>query len=108
MPLVVTRAPAAAAAPQLLTHHRLCVLRTTTSSSSSTANAGEEPKTNFVSDKPSSWYSELYQRDQLTGGHVIMLGADDDSRCECVWRAQHQDSSSSSSSSSRAPCSRAD
>jgi hypothetical protein len=37
-------------------------------------------KTNFVSDKPSSWYAELYQRDQLTGGHVIMLGSDDASR----------------------------
>lgn len=33
-----------------------------------------------MSDKPSSWYAELYQRDQLTGGHVIMLGADDASR----------------------------
>ncbi|KAF6255189.1 hypothetical protein COO60DRAFT_1296694 [Scenedesmus sp. NREL 46B-D3] len=37
-------------------------------------------KTNFVSDKPSSWYAELYQRDQLTGGHVIMLGSDEPSR----------------------------
>jgi hypothetical protein len=34
-----------------------------------------------VSDKPSSWYAELYARDALTGGHVIMLGADDASRC---------------------------
>lgn len=39
-----------------------------------------ELKTNFVSDKPSSWYSELYRRDGLTGGHVIMLGADDASK----------------------------
>jgi hypothetical protein len=38
-------------------------------------------KTNFVSDKPSSWYAQLYKRDQLTGGHVIMLGADAESRC---------------------------
>lgn len=37
-------------------------------------------QTNFVSDKPSSWYSHLYQRDGLTGGHVIMLGADDASK----------------------------
>lgn len=37
-------------------------------------------KTNFVSDKPSSWYSQLYQRDGLPGGHVIMLGADDASK----------------------------
>lgn len=37
-------------------------------------------QTNFVSDQPSSWYAELYKRDQLTGGHVIMLGADAASR----------------------------
>lgn len=37
-------------------------------------------KTNFVSDKPSSWYSQMYQRDNLPGGHVIMLGADDASK----------------------------
>ena len=49
-----------------------------------------ELKENFVSDKPSSWYSELYKRDGLTGGHIIMLGADDASRCVlrgcvCAW-----------------------
>eukprot|EP00882_Tetradesmus_deserticola_P015451 GHRQ01016464.1.p2 GENE.GHRQ01016464.1~~GHRQ01016464.1.p2 ORF type:complete len:288 (+),score=90.52 GHRQ01016464.1:220-1083(+) len=43
-------------------------------------NGADNLKTNFVSDKPSSWYAELYQRDQLTGGHVIMLGSDDASR----------------------------
>lgn len=31
-------------------------------------------KTNFVSDRPASWYADLYRRDGLTGGHVIMLG----------------------------------
>ena len=30
--------------------------------------------TNFVSEKPARWFSELYKRDGLTGGHVIMLG----------------------------------
>jgi hypothetical protein len=39
-----------------------------------------ELKTNFVSDKPSSWYSDLYKKDGLAGGHVIMLGADDASK----------------------------
>ena len=29
---------------------------------------------NFVSERPASWYAGLYQRDQLPGGHVIMLG----------------------------------
>lgn len=31
-------------------------------------------RTNFVSERPASWFAELYQRDGLTGGHVIMLG----------------------------------
>lgn len=32
-------------------------------------------RTNFVSERPSAWYAELYRRDGLKGGHVIMLGA---------------------------------
>ena len=35
-------------------------------------------RTNFVSEKPSSWFAELYKRDGLHGGHVIMLGAGND------------------------------
>ena len=31
--------------------------------------------TNFVSEKPSEYYAELYKRDSLTGGHVIALGS---------------------------------
>jgi phosphoribosylformimino-5-aminoimidazole carboxamide ribotide isomerase len=31
-------------------------------------------RTNFVSERPASWFAELYQRDSLRGGHVIMLG----------------------------------
>jgi phosphoribosylformimino-5-aminoimidazole carboxamide ribotide isomerase len=31
-------------------------------------------RTNFVSEKPSAWFAELYKRDGLSGGHVIMLG----------------------------------
>ena len=31
-------------------------------------------QTNFVSERPAAWYAELYQRDGLKGGHVIMLG----------------------------------
>ncbi len=31
-------------------------------------------RTNFVSERPASWYAELYKRDGLKGGHVIMLG----------------------------------
>ena len=31
--------------------------------------------TNFVSQKNAAWYAELYQAQDLTGGHVISLGA---------------------------------
>src|SRR5437667_5902490 len=31
-------------------------------------------RTNFVSDRSAAWYAELYRRDGLKGGHVIMLG----------------------------------
>jgi phosphoribosylformimino-5-aminoimidazole carboxamide ribotide isomerase len=31
-------------------------------------------RTNFVSEKPAAWYADLYRRDGLAGGHVIMLG----------------------------------
>lgn len=31
-------------------------------------------RTNFVSERPSSYFAELYRRDVLPGGHVIMLG----------------------------------
>ena len=33
-----------------------------------------ELRTNFVSEHPSAWFAELYKRDGLKGGHVIMLG----------------------------------
>ncbi len=32
------------------------------------------PRTNFISEKPAAWFAELYRRDELAGGHVIMLG----------------------------------
>ena len=32
-------------------------------------------RTNFISEKSAAWFAELYRRDQLFGGHVIMLGA---------------------------------
>jgi phosphoribosylformimino-5-aminoimidazole carboxamide ribotide isomerase len=36
-------------------------------------------RTNFISEKSSAWFAELYKRDGLTGGHVIMLGAGNES-----------------------------
>ena len=32
-------------------------------------------RTNFVSNRPAAYYAELYRRDELKGGHVILLGA---------------------------------
>src|SRR5262245_41738460 len=31
-------------------------------------------RTNFISDRPASWFAELYRSDGLKGGHVVMLG----------------------------------
>jgi phosphoribosylformimino-5-aminoimidazole carboxamide ribotide isomerase len=31
-------------------------------------------RTNFVSDRSAAWFAELYRRDGLKGGHVILLG----------------------------------
>src|SRR6266850_5764781 len=40
-----------------------------------TLSAGSSQlKTNYVSDRSASWFAELYKRDGLKGGHVIMLG----------------------------------
>ncbi|CAJ2658915.1 unnamed protein product [Trifolium pratense] len=41
---------------------------------------GSDPITNFESDKSAAEYATLYKQDGLTGGHVIMLGADPLSR----------------------------
>lgn len=38
------------------------------------SDGGSNLRTNFVSERPASWYAQLYKRDGLTGGHVIMLG----------------------------------
>jgi len=36
-------------------------------------------RTNFVSDRSAAWFADLYRRDNLPGGHVIMLGAGNES-----------------------------
>lgn len=41
----------------------------------SLSDKGEGLIENFVSDKPSSYYAELFKKDNLPGGHVIMLGS---------------------------------
>lgn len=37
-------------------------------------DTGAGPKENFVSKEPAGWYAAQYRRDELVGGHVIMLG----------------------------------
>lgn len=36
-------------------------------------------RTHFVSQHSAAWYAQLYKRDQLKGGHIIMLGPGNDS-----------------------------
>jgi phosphoribosylformimino-5-aminoimidazole carboxamide ribotide isomerase len=43
-------------------------------------------KTNFVSDRSASWYAELYKKDNLRGGHVIMLGPGNDAEARSALR----------------------
>lgn len=52
--------------------HNGCVKQIVGSSLSDTSIATLQ--TNFASTQPSSYYAEMYRRDGLTGGHVIMLG----------------------------------
>lgn len=37
-------------------------------------DGGAGHRTNHVSDHPPAWFAEMYRRDQLAGGHVILLG----------------------------------
>src|SRR5208282_1311250 len=44
-------------------------------------------RTNFVSEKPARWFAELYKRDGLTGGHVIMLGPGNENEARAALAA---------------------
>src|SRR5215470_17842083 len=48
---------------------------------------GGNLRTNFVSHRPAAWYAQLYKRDRLTGGHVIMLGAGNESEARAALAA---------------------
>ena len=39
----------------------------------SLSNQPETLRTNFVADHPAAWFADLYRRDRLEGGHVILL-----------------------------------
>ena len=44
-------------------------------------------RTNFISEKPASWFAELYRRDRLAGGHVIMLGPGNETEARAALAA---------------------
>jgi len=44
-------------------------------------------QTNFVSEKPAAWYAELYKRDGLRGGHVVMLGTGNEEQARSALAA---------------------
>lgn len=44
-------------------------------------------RTNFVSDRPAKWYAELYKKDGLTGGHVVMLGPGNENQARAALAA---------------------
>lgn len=43
--------------------------------------------TNFASTRPASWYAALYRRDNLPGGHIIMLGPGNEAAAADAVRA---------------------
>jgi phosphoribosylformimino-5-aminoimidazole carboxamide ribotide isomerase len=47
----------------------------------------ERLQTHFVSERPAAWYAELYRRDGLRGGHVIMLGPGNDAEAKTALGA---------------------
>jgi phosphoribosylformimino-5-aminoimidazole carboxamide ribotide isomerase len=52
-----------------------------------TLDAPDRLRTNFVSEKPAAWFAELYKRDGLTGGHVIMLGPGNETEARAALAA---------------------
>ena len=55
--------------------------------SSLTDNDPDALQTNFQADRPPAWYAEMYRRDHLPGGHVIMLGPGNDQAAVEALRA---------------------
>jgi len=44
-------------------------------------------RTNFVSDRSAAWFADLYKRDELPGGHVIMLGPNNEAEARSALAA---------------------
>lgn len=54
---------------------------------SSLTDSGAGLKTNFVSEHDAAWYGALYRQDGLTGGHIIMLGPDNEQAAKSALAA---------------------
>jgi phosphoribosylformimino-5-aminoimidazole carboxamide ribotide isomerase len=52
-----------------------------------TLDGAAAPRTNFVSDRSGAYYAELYRRDGLKGGHVIMLGPGNEDAARAALQA---------------------
>ena len=48
---------------------------------------GDRLRTNFVSEKSAAWFAELYKSDGLYGGHIIMLGAGNETEARSALAA---------------------
>jgi phosphoribosylformimino-5-aminoimidazole carboxamide ribotide isomerase len=53
-------------------------------------NSPESLRTNFTAAQPASFFAELYKRDKLTGGHIIMLGPGNEQAASEALRAYPQ------------------
>lgn len=51
------------------------------------SDSGAGLKTNFVSERSSAWFAELYKKDELVGGHIIMLGPGNEDAARAALRA---------------------
>src|SRR2546428_8866547 len=50
-------------------------------------NDPSKVRANYVSERSSAWYAELYKRDGLRGGHVVMLGPGNEEAAHAALRA---------------------
>ncbi|MDB5102376.1 MAG: phosphoribosylformimino-5-aminoimidazole carboxamide ribotide isomerase [Fibrobacteres bacterium] len=51
------------------------------------SDSGEGLRTNFVSEHDAAWFADLYRRDGLKGGHIIMLGSGNGTEALSALRA---------------------
>jgi len=51
------------------------------------SNDASQVKTNFVAEHSAAWYAEMYKKDKLVGGHVIMLGPGNEAEARAALRA---------------------